>query len=77
MLMSCPHCDSTNIEKGISIGKSAEAGSVGPKFSSGIFTGVAQMYCDLCLDCGEITRFFIKEDTDKKWIKKPGSFGTK
>lgn len=34
--MNCPNCDSANIEKGVSIGKSAEAGNVGPKFSSGI-----------------------------------------
>lgn len=75
--MTCPKCNSVNIEEGVSIGKSAEAGNVGPKFTSGIFTGVAQMYCDLCLDCGELTRFFIKEDTNKKWSKKPGSFGSK
>ena len=75
--MSCPNCSSTNIEEGVSIGKSAEAGNVGPRFSGGLFTGVVQMYCDICLNCGEITRFFIKENTDKKWIKKPGSRGTK
>jgi hypothetical protein len=45
--MNCPRCDSTNIEKGVSIRKSAETGNVGPKFSNGIFTGVAQMYCDM------------------------------
>lgn len=27
--MNCPSCDSTNIEKGVSIGKSAETGNVG------------------------------------------------
>lgn len=54
MLMNCPNCDSTNIAKGVSIGKSAKTGNVGPKFSSGLFTGVAQMYCDICLNCGEI-----------------------
>ena len=35
------------------------------------------MYCDICLDCGEITRFFIKESTDKKWNKKSGSLFSK
>lgn len=27
--MNCPHCDSTNIEKGVSIGKTAETGNDG------------------------------------------------
>ena len=75
--MSCPNCSSTNIEEGVSIGKTAETGNIGPRFSRGLLTGVAQMYCDICLDCGEITRFFIKESTDKKWVKKAGSFGAK
>ncbi|NLJ95136.1 MAG: hypothetical protein GX252_01905 [Enterococcus cecorum] len=75
--MNCPRCGSKNIEEGVSIGKSAETGTIGPRFSKGLLTGVAQMYCDICLDCGEITRFFIKESTDKKWVKKPGSFGAK
>lgn len=75
--MNGPRCGSKNIEEGVSIGKSAETGTIGPRFSKGLLTGVAQMYCDICLDCGEITRFFIKESTDKKWVKKPGSFGAK
>lgn len=75
--MNCPHCGSTNIEEGVSIGKTAETGNIGPRFRSGLITSVAQMYCDICLECGEITRSFIKESTDKKWIKKPGSLGTK
>lgn len=75
--MSCPNCNSVNIEEGVSIGVSAKTGNVGPKFRSGLFIGVAQAYCDICLDCGEIIRFFIKENTDKKWSKKSGSLGTK
>lgn len=75
--MICEHCSSTRIEEGVAIGKSAEAGNIGPKYKSGLLIGVVQMYCDICLDCGEIIRFFIKEDTDKKWVKKPGSFGSK
>jgi len=75
--VNCPNCGSTKIENGVSIGLSAETGNVGPNFKKGFFVGVAQMYCDICLDCGEITRFFIKESTDKKWCKTPGSLGTK
>lgn len=75
--MKCPNCGSERIEGGVAIGKSAEAGNVGPKFSRGIIDGVAQLYCDICLNCGEVVRFFIKEDTDKKWVKRPGSLGSK
>ena len=75
--MNCPNCGSTKIENGVSIGLSAESGNVGPNFKKGFFIGVAQMYCDICLDCGEVTRFFIKESTDKKWVKSPGSLGSK
>lgn len=75
--MTCSNCGSNRIEKGVSIGKTAEAGNVGPRLSKGIFMNVSQMYCDLCLDCGELLRFYIKDDTDKKWNKKPGSLGSK
>lgn len=75
--MNCKNCKSTRIEEGISIGKSADTGNIGPKSTKGIFTYLSQMYCDICLDCGEILRFYIKDDTDRKWIKKPGSLGIK
>lgn len=75
--MNCLHCGSTKIEEGVSIGKAADTGNVGPKYKIGFLIGVAQMYCDICLNCGGITRFFIKENTDKKWVKTPGSIGSK
>jgi len=68
--MNCIHCGSTNIAEGISIGQTAKSGDIGPKFKMGIFTGVAPMYCDICPDCGEILRFYIKGNTDLKWLKK-------
>ena len=60
--MNCLHCMSTNIEEGITIGQTAEIGDIGLNFKRGIFVSVAPMYCDLCLDCGEIVRFYIMED---------------
>lgn len=67
----CQNCKSDNIETGVSIGLSAETGSIGPKYSANfLMLGVAPMYCDICKNCGEITRFFIKEKTDRKWVKK-------
>jgi hypothetical protein len=75
---TCPNCGSEHIEEGISIGQSAEVGNIGPQYKSNfIMTGVSQLYCDLCLDCGEAVRFFIKDKTDRNWIKKPGNLGSK
>ena len=66
--MNCPHCSSTNIKEGVSIGKTGDSGSIGPQYRFGIVVGTAPMFCDLCLDCGEITRMYVKEkNLDKKW----------
>lgn len=76
-MMKCPYCQSERIETGVSWGKSAEVGNVGLKYStgSGLFSlvGVAEVYSDLCLDCGSIVRSYIKEDTRKDWSHEPGS----
>lgn len=71
--MACPNCNSNNIESGISIGMTAEIGSIGPRYKSGLFVGSEQMYCDLCSDCGEIIRMYVKDFKSKKWYKKQGS----
>ena len=55
--MICSNCKSSRIEEGVAIGKTAETGNIGPKSSKGIVTYVSQMYCDICLDCGELVRF--------------------
>jgi hypothetical protein len=75
--MNCPKCGGSRFESGISIGQSAETGNIGLKYNAGILVGVTQMYCDLCLDCGEILRFYIKDRTDRNWNKKPGSLFSK
>lgn len=75
--MNCPHCGGSRFESGISIGQSAETGNIGLKYNAGILVGVTQMYCDLCLDCGEILRFYIKDKADRNWNKKPGSLFSK
>lgn len=75
--MNCPKCGGSRIESGIAVGQSAETGNIGLKYNAGILVGVTQMYCDLCLDCGEVLRFFIKDRTDRNWNKKPGSLFSK
>lgn len=75
--MKCGHCGSERIETGIAWGVSHETGNVGLEYTHKIFRQVTQVYSDLCLDCGEIVRSYIKDTTDRKWVKTPGSFGTK
>lgn len=75
--MKCPHCQGERIEQGIAWGKAAESGNVGLKYKTFVLVGVVQAYSDLCLDCGTIVRSYINEDTDKQWVKKPGSLGSK
>ena len=77
-IKKCLNCGGNNFEEGISIGLSNEPGNVGPVYKANFMVhSVTQLYCDLCLDCGEVGRFYIKDITNRNWIKKPGSFGTK
>ncbi len=67
--MKCPYCGSERIETGIAWGKYPESGNVGLKSRVGVFGEVTEVYSDLCLDCGTIVRTYIKDKTDKKWVK--------
>nr|WP_300005420.1 hypothetical protein [Tissierella sp.] len=51
------------------MGFSTQMGDIGPQSSKGIFTQTSPMLCDICLDCGEIVRLYVKDDLDKSWIK--------
>ena len=74
----CPNCGSLQIEQGVAIGKTAETGNIGPVYKANfLMTGVSQLYCDLCLACGEAVRFYIRDKTDREWFKKPGTIGSK
>ena len=73
--MKYPYCGNERIETGIAWGKSAGSRKRSLKFSKGFLVGVTQVYSDLCLDCGTITRSYIKDRKDRKWNKKPGSIG--
>ena len=72
--MKCPYCGSERIEIGVAWGKTSQTGNVGLKNHTGMLgmVGVAEVYSDLCLDCKSIVRSYIKDDTDKDWIKKTG-----
>ena len=73
--MKCPYCGSERIEREIAWGRSAETGSTGLKYKTDFYQtdGIAQIYSDLCLDCGTVIRSYIIGDTDKDWIHEPDS----
>ncbi|MBO4879038.1 MAG: hypothetical protein J5544_02140 [Clostridia bacterium] len=72
--MKCPYCGSEHIEEGVAWGKTVDTGCVGLRYTRGtLWTGIAQVYSDLCLDCGAILKSYIKEDTKKEWSHAPGS----
>ncbi|MCC0649254.1 hypothetical protein [Clostridioides sp. ZZV15-6598] len=62
--MKCTNCGSEKIQKNIKWGGKGNTGNVGLRYS---LLGAATVYSDLCLDCGEIVRTYIMEDTDKDW----------
>ena len=67
--MVCKHCEGTNIVEGVIFGN-RDIHHVGPKYSTVLFFETAeQTYCDICIDCGEINRIYIKPNLDRKWIK--------
>ena len=72
--MKCPYCGSERIEKGVAWGKTGDNGTVGLKYTRGtLWTGVAQVYSDLCLDCGAIVKSYVIEETNKEWSHAAGS----
>lgn len=75
--MTCPNCGGKAIEIGISWGQTMQTGNFGLKYRVFIGSGVTQVYSDLCLDCGEVVRTYIKDTTIRSWYKKPGEVGTK
>ena len=74
--MKCPYCGSERIEICIAWGKSADMGNIGLKYNEAYFIGVVQVYSDLCLDCKNILRTYVRDNTNRNWDHNPGSFGT-
>lgn len=68
--MECKQCQSSRIEKGIRLGMASDHTTFGLKYNKSLFVAVSPTFCDLCLDCGEIQRMYVKGDTDRKWLKK-------
>ncbi|MCJ0408531.1 hypothetical protein ACWJVF_00890 [Clostridioides difficile] len=76
--MKCSNCGSVNIEKGILTTGGIYAETIGLKYVgygkldkviNKNFPVQSTIYSDLCLDCGEIVRTYIKDNTDRNWCK--------
>ena len=67
--ISCLNCGSTDIECDIKVKKSVQTGWVGLDYKAvGPFRGTEPLLADLCLKCGTVCRFHVK-NTAHKWLK--------
>jgi hypothetical protein len=64
----CPHCGSTEIKPGVEMNQGIEVGPFGLAFTGfAHLRGTERLLADLCLNCGTVTRFFVR-NTQKKWV---------
>ncbi len=64
----CPHCGARMPVCGLRVNQNAEVGKIGFAYQAlGIFRGTEPLQADLCLSCGTVLRFFVKE-TKRKWL---------
>ncbi len=64
----CLHCGGSSIQKGVEI-RTSENHSLGPRVKGpfGIFSAGSNLFCDICMDCGTLTRTYVN-DPDKEFI---------
>ena len=67
-IMKCPYCGGDKIEKGLRLFDSNGV-PVGFRLRKGVLSLVAQIHCDICIDCKSIVRHYIEEAVDNKWQK--------
>jgi len=66
----CPHCGGVEVAAGLKLHQNTEVNRVGLAYKTAkIFITVEQLYADLCLNCGSVVRFFVKE-TQRNWLQK-------
>ena len=66
----CQFCGSADIVKSVRIGLTAEADKVGPKYKAKLLIICTEpLFADLCLACGTVVRFHVKQ-TGRQWVTK-------
>ena len=64
----CPHCAGVELIRGVRLGLTTEAGSVGLKYwTLLILAGTEHLHADVCKGCGSVARFYVRE-TDRNWL---------
>jgi hypothetical protein len=65
----CPYCGSGDLATGLKVNQNAEVGRIGLAYNTAkIFVGTELLRADLCLSCGSVVRFFVKEPK-RNWIQ--------
>jgi hypothetical protein len=64
----CLHCGGSNIQKLVEV-RTSENHSLGPRAKGpfGFLSGGSFLFCDICKDCGTLTRIYVK-DPDREYI---------
>src|SRR5262245_27356536 len=61
----CPYCAGVDLIRGVRLGLTAEAGSVGLKYRTLlVLVGTEPVYADVCKACGSVARSYVRE-TDR------------
>jgi hypothetical protein len=64
----CPYCDGVDLIRGVRLGLTSEAGSVGLKYRMLLLiVGTEPLYADVCKACGSVARFYVR-GTDRNWL---------
>jgi hypothetical protein len=64
----CPHCAGVELIRGVRLGLTAGAGSVGLKYRTLlVLVRTEPLYADVCKGCGSVARFYVRE-TDRNWL---------
>jgi hypothetical protein len=66
----CIYCNSANLQRNVLVKQRVEVGAIGLEYKANkILHGVEPFYADLCLDCGSISRLYVK-NTARNWLCK-------
>ena len=66
--MKCPYCGNDKIEEGMRLFGS-DGGPVGFRFRKGVISVIAQVHCDVCMNCKAIIKSYMIESNDNHWFK--------
>jgi uncharacterized OB-fold protein len=65
----CPHCGSPDAIKDVKLSHTAESGSTGLNYTTGVlFRGTEPLLADLCRRCGTVVRLHVKQP-DRNWVQ--------